>query len=122
MATTNDEVLYVYQAPVTIGTGETSSRTKNEVTEENEEKEKYLYLLNKNGHRRRLPPYVNFDDVKSTRVEWIYQCSKKIMSHSCYARDHIFPQCQVNLPELDKVVPNYDGLNEEEKKKVPETP
>lgn len=68
MTKTYDEVLYVYQASVPIGTGEPSSTTTNQVTEEKEDEEMYLYDLDKKDQRRHIPPYINFNDGKSTRV------------------------------------------------------
>lgn len=68
MTTTDEEVLYVYQAKVPIEKGEPSSSTANKATEEKEEKEECSYYLEKKGQRRRLRSYFNFDDGKFTLV------------------------------------------------------
>lgn len=93
----HDEVLYVDQTVVQIGTGEQSSTTTNEFREQKEEEEEYFYFLDKKGQIRRLLQYVNFDDSKSTQVEWIDKCSRNIICNDCYRPYHISPQCQVNL-------------------------
>lgn len=56
----------------------------------------------------------------TTRVGWICQRANKIISHSCYAKDHISPQFQLKLFQFDQIVANDEALTEEERSKVPD--
>jgi len=86
----------------------------------------HLFVIDKQGQRRRLPKSVRFDTNQTTRPGWIDDPSKKtqptkIICHCCYAYGHIAPQCQSRLYNLRQTLENYEKLTEEEKKTVPDT-
>lgn len=122
IAPTDQRILYWDQVPVTTGKEELSPSTiKSGLTQQMEEEEEDLYFVHKQKHRRLLPEYIKFGDGKSIHVGWIYSRPKKFICHVCYAREHISPQFQFKLFQLDKVVTNYEALAEEEQKTVLDT-
>ena len=68
------------------------------------------------------PQCVPYDNSKMSRVGSIDPSNKtKFICYSCYERGHTAPQCQLKMTQLDNVVKNYDALNDEERKTVPDT-
>ena len=99
----------------------TPSDKQVDLAEEEPELGEDLYLIDDKGMRRKLPPRINFDDGRTSRVGWIVSEKKKLICHSCYEEGHISPQCPLKLFQLDNVVRNYETLTEENRAVVPDT-
>lgn len=68
MKSNDEEILYSYQTPVSIGKTEPSSPVITDSTEQTEAERVQLYYLDKQGQRRRLSPNLKLEDCKSTRA------------------------------------------------------
>ena len=94
------------------------------------------YRYGRAGQRQSVPaprvPYQNHaPHMANTRPGWTKQqdpvkaaqarnAQSEWICHSCYARgDHLSPQCNVTIRELEKVVRNYEELSEQERERVP---
>ena len=76
-----------------------------------------LYYINNKGERRKLPPYIRYDDGKSGRIGWAEK--PPLICYACYEEGHTSPQCPLKLSQLDQVVTNYEKLSDSDRKNVP---
>lgn len=63
-----------------------------------------LYYVGIKWYRRQISPKVRFDDGLTTRVGCLEVKKQKMISHPCYQKGHISPQCPFKLYQLNQVV------------------
>ena len=71
------------------------------------------------GPRRRSPPRINFENPHTPRVGWIDTGRSAVICHTCYEAGHIQPQCPLKLYQIDRVVRNYEALDDQARATVP---
>ena len=71
------------------------------------------------------PAHIPYGDKQTipTRVGWLKRTDRPtIVCYSCYKKnDHKSPDCTLPLPEMYKIITNYEALSEEERSKIPDT-
>ena len=50
---------------------------------------------------------------------WIDTGRSAVICHTCYEAGHIAPQCNLKLYQIDRVVNNYEALDDQTRAKVP---
>lgn len=78
-----------------------------------------IFCVHNRGQRRRSPPNVRLDDVKSTVLCWADPRASKIICERCYAVGHITTQYNLRLHHLHDFFNNYESLSRDDRSRVP---
>ena len=128
----NGEREIYYVAEESIATSElpsTVDESQEDIHLQDEREQQLLYADNGNRNFNRSktvhPLKLAHSNQSSTpnRVGWIDKptiAKNALICHSCYEKaDHISPECNLGLNKIEKVVSNFEALNESEKSRVP---
>ena len=114
-----DQCLYAAtQAEGDTGVPQTQASPTLETRSQTGDQEDVLYA-NTVGPRRRSPPRINFEGPRTPRVGWIDAGGSNVICHTCYEAGHIAPQYPLKLYQIDRVVRNFEALDDQTRATVP---